>query len=74
MRLILRAHQRRAAVERALGALEIGCCGVATSVAAFMIGLDRTPLLIAIYSATVVIAYAVVCCLEAPALPQAGND
>jgi len=74
VRLILRAHQRRAPFERALGALEIGCCGVATSVAAFMIGLDQTPLLIAIYSATVIIAYAVVGCLEGPALTQAGND
>ena len=73
MRVILRAHMRRAAVERALGALEIGGCGVATSVAAFMIGLTPIPLLIAIYSVTVVVAYGLVCCLE-PALPQTGND
>jgi len=74
MRLMLRAHMRRAPVDRALGALEIGACGVATSIAAFMIGLEEIPLLIAIYSVTVVVAYALVCCLESPAMPQAGND
>jgi hypothetical protein len=74
VRVILRAHMRRAPFERVLGALEIGGCGVSTSVAAFMIGLDQTPLLIAIYSVTVVVAYALVGCLEGPALPQAGND
>ena len=74
MRVMLRAHMRRAPFERALGALEIGVCGVATSVAGFMMGIEQIPLLIAIYSATVVVAYALVCCLEGPALPQTGND
>jgi hypothetical protein len=74
VRVIVRAHMRRAPFERVLGALEIGCCGVATSVAAFMLGLDQIPLLIATYTVTVVVAYALVCCLEAPALPQTGND
>ena len=36
--------------------------------------LERIPLLIAIYSVTVVVAYALVCCMDEPALPQTGND
>ena len=64
----------RAALQRALVALEMGSLGVATAVAAFMLGVEETAVLIAIYFATVLVAYALAGCLEAPALPQAGND
>jgi hypothetical protein len=74
VRVMLRARMTRAALERALGALEIAALGVATSVAAFMLGLDEIPVLMAIYFATVVVAYALACCIEAWGLPQAGND
>jgi len=62
-------------MERALGALEIGGCGVAASMSGFMLGLHHTGILIAIYAVTVVAAYAFVGCLERVAvLPQPGND
>jgi hypothetical protein len=75
MRLIPRSHARRAPFERALGALEIGGCGVASAVAAFVLGLQHTGVLVAIYAVTVVAAYALVACLDHMApLPQPGND
>ena len=75
MRVILRVHSKRAPMERALGALEIGGCGVAASVSGFMLGLHHTGVLIAIYAVTVVAAYALVGCLERIAVvPQPGND
>ena len=75
MRVILRMHAKRAPVEQALGALEMGGCGVAASITGFMLGLDQTAILIAIYAVTVVAAYATVACLESLAVvPQPGND
>lgn len=75
MRLILNTRPKRAPMERALGALEIGGCGVAASTSGFMLGLHHTGILIAIYAVTVVAAYAFVGCLERiPVLPQPGND
>jgi len=73
--MIPHAHSKRAPMERALGALEIGGCGVAASMSGFMLGLHHTGILIAIYAVTVVAAYAFVGCLERVAvLPQPGND
>lgn len=72
---MLSMHSRRAPVERALGALEIGGCGVATSICGFTLGVEHTGVLIAIYAVTVIAAYALVGCLErVPAMPQPGND
>jgi hypothetical protein len=72
---MLRTHSRRAPVERALGALEIGGCGVAAAISGFMLGVSHTGVLIAIYAVTVIAAYALVGCLErVPAMPQPGND
>ena len=73
--MILNTHAKRAPMERALGALEIGGCGVAASMSGFMLGLHHTGILIAIYAVTVVAAYAFVGCLERIAVvPQPGND
>jgi hypothetical protein len=73
--MILLDHMTRAPFERILGALEIAGCGVATSVGGFVLGLNHTGVLIAVYAVTVIAAYAVIVCLERiPALPQAGND
>ena len=72
---MLRVHARRGPVERAVGAIEIAGCGVAASIAGFVLGVHHIGLLIAVYGVTVVAAYAVVGCLErVPPMPQPGND
>jgi hypothetical protein len=72
--MILSMHSNRAPVERALGALEIGGCGVAAAISGFMLGLEQTGVLIAIYAVTVVGGYALVAWLDRMPLPQPGND
>jgi hypothetical protein len=75
MRLILRSRSTRAAFERVLGALEIAGCGVGTSVAGFMLGLNHTIVLIAIYAVTVSLTWGLVMYVEhAPSFPHPGND
>jgi hypothetical protein len=73
--MIPRIDSKRAPMEQALGALEMGGCGVAASITGFMLGLENTGILIAIYAVTVAAAYALVGCLEHLAvMPQPGND
>jgi hypothetical protein len=75
VRLITRKPSLRGPVHRAVEALEIGGCGIATSIAGFVLGLQQPILLVAIYAVTVVAAYALVGCLEgARHFAQPGND
>jgi hypothetical protein len=75
MRMILSTRTTRAAFERALGALEIACCGVGTAVAGFMLGLNQTVILISIYAVTVSTVYGLVLYVEhVQPLVHPGND